>query len=125
MKPIFKIGDNDYTEYLAADGLSPVRNDLDADGSGRNLLDGLMYRARIAQKDKWIVKFDRLSEEVVKSLASDVNPEYVKITMLDPKTNRHITKTYYTSTLTYGVQRYNRSQGVTYYEGCTFNITER
>ena len=125
MKPIFKIGKNDYTSFLAEDGLSPVRNDLDTDGSGRNLLDGLMYRARIAQKDKWVVKFNRLPELVVKSIAADINPEYVQITMLDPKSNRHLTKTYYTSTLTYGVQRYDRSQNLTYYEGCTFNITER
>lgn len=125
MKPIFKIGKNDYTAFLAEDGLAPVRNDLDADGSGRNLLDGLMYRARIAQKDKWTIKFNRLPELIVKSIAADINPEYVEITMLDPKTNRHITKTYYTSTLTYGVQRYDRSQNLTYYEGCTFNITER
>lgn len=125
MKPIFKIGKNDYTAFLAEDGLAPVRNDLDADGSGRNLLDGLMYRARIAQKDKWTVKFNRLPELIVKSIAADINPEYIEITMLDPKMNRHITKTYYTSTLTYGVQRYDRSQNLTYYEGCTFNITER
>lgn len=125
MKPIFKIGKNDYTAFLAEDGLAPVRNDLDADGSGRNLLDGLMYRTRIAQKDKWTVKFNRLPELIVKSIAADINPEYVEITMLDPKSNRHITKTYYTSTLTYGVQRYDRSQNLTYYEGCTFNITER
>lgn len=125
MKPIFKIGEHDYTAFLAEDGLAPVRNDLDADGSGRNLLDGLMYRARIAQKDKWTVKFNRLPELIVKSIAADINPEYVEITMLDPKTNRYITKTYYTSTLTYGVQRYDRSQNLTYYEGCTFNITER
>ena len=125
MKPVFKIGEHDYTAFLAEDGLAPVRNDLDADGSGRNLLDGLMYRARIAQKDKWTVKFNRLPELIVKSIAADINPEYVEITMLDPKTNRHITKTYYTSTLTYGVQRYDRSQNLTYYEGCTFNITER
>lgn len=125
MKPIFKIGEHDYTAFLAEDGLAPVRNDLDADGSGRNLLDGLMYRARIAQKDKWTVKFNRLPELIIKSIAADINPEYVEITMLDPKTNRHITKTYYTSTLTYGVQRYDRSQNLTYYEGCTFNITER
>ena len=114
MKPIFKIGKNDYTAFLAEDGLAPVRNDLDADGSGRNLLDGLMYRTRIAQKDKWTVKFNRLPELIVKSIAADINPEYVEITMLDPKSNRHITKSYYTSTLTYGVQRYDRSQNLTY-----------
>lgn len=125
MRPIFKIGNIDYTAFLARDGLSPVRNDLDADGSGRNLLDGLMYRTRIAQKDKWTVKLNRAPESIIKSIAAAINPEYVEITMLDPKTNRHVTKTYYTSTLTYGVQRYEPSQGLTYYEGCTFNIIER
>ena len=44
MKPIFKIGEHDYTAFL--EKLSPVKNDLDADGSGRNILDGLMYRSR-------------------------------------------------------------------------------
>lgn len=123
MKPQFKIGNNDYTAFV--EELSPVRNDLDADGSGRNLLDGLMYRKRIAQKDKWIVKFLKLPELVMKSIAEDINPEYVKITMLDPKTNRILTKTYYTSTLTYGAQRFDKNKGYTYYEGCTFAMTER
>lgn len=123
MKPQFKINGHDYTAFI--EELSPVRNDLDADGSGRNILDGLMYRARIAQKDKWSVKFLRLPELIMKSIAEDINPEYVQITMLDPKTNRILTKTYYTSTLTYGAQRYNQSTNTTYYEGCTFNITER
>ncbi len=125
MKPVFKIGGHDYTSFLAEDGLQPVRNDLDADGSGRNLLDGLMYRTRIAQKDKWTVKFNRLPELIMQSIAKDIDPVYIKITMLDPKTNRVITKTYYTSTLTYGAQRYDRSRGITFYDGCTFNMTER
>lgn len=120
-----KIGTHDYTAFLAEDGLQPVRNDLDADGSGRNLLDGLMYRARIAQKDKWGVKFNRLPELIMKSIAQDIDPEYVDITILDPKTNRVMTKTYYTSTLTYGTQRYDRGRCITVYDGCTFNITER
>lgn len=120
-----KIGTHDYTAFLAEDGLQPVRNDLDADGSGRNLLDGLMYRARIAQKDKWAVKFNRLPELIMKSIAQDIDPEYVDITFLDPKTNRVMTKTYYTSTLTYGTQRYDKGNGITVYDGCTFNMTER
>lgn len=36
-----------------------------------------------------------------------------------------MTKTYYTSTLTYGTQRYDKGDNRTYYEGCTFNMTER
>lgn len=125
MKPVFKIGDHDYTAFIAEDGLQPVRNDLDADGSGRNLLDGLMYRTRIAQKDKWAVKFNRLPELIMKSIAEDIDPVYVNITTLDPKTNRVLTKVYCTSTLTYGAQRYDKSRGITVYDGCTFNMTER
>lgn len=123
MKPIFKIGDHDYTEFVAE--LKPVRNDLDAEGSGRNLLDGTMFRTRIAQKDKWSVSFLKLPELIMKSIAEDINPEFVQITMLDPKTNRALEKTYYTSTLTYGSQRYDKSRNLTYYEGCTFDMTER
>jgi len=125
MMPVFRIGNHDYTTFLAEDGLQPVRNDLDADGSGRNLLDGTMYRTRIAQKDKWTVKFNRLPELVMRSIAEDVDPVFVNISMLDPKTNRVLTKAYYTSTLTYGAQRYDKSTGTTYYDGCTFNMTER
>lgn len=125
IKPILKIGNHDYTAWLAEDGLAPVRNDIDADGSGRNLLDGLMYRARIAQKDKWTVKFNRMPELIMRSLAADVDGEYTDITFLDPKTNRIMTKTYYTSALTYGTQRYDKGDNRTYYEGCTFNMTER
>lgn len=123
MKPIFKIGDHDYTEFVAE--LKPVRNDLDAEGSGRNLLDGTMFRTRIAQKDKWNVSFLKLPELIMKSIAEDINPVFVQITMLDPKSNRALEKTYYTSTLTYGSQRYDKSRNLTYYEGCTFDLTER
>lgn len=123
MKPIFKIGNHDYTEFV--DTLKPVRNDIDADGSGRNLLDGEMFRTRIAQKDKWSVTFLKLPELIMKSIAEDIDPEFAKITMLDPKSNRVLEKTYYTSTLTFGSQRYDKSQNLTYYEGCTFDMTER
>lgn len=125
MKPILKIGNHDYTAFLAEDGLQPVRNDIDADGSGRNLLDGLMYRTRIAQKGKWTVKFNRLPELIMQSIAEDIDPEFANITLLDPKTNSESTKEYYTSTLTYGAQKYNKGSNTVYYEGCTFSITER
>lgn len=125
MQPIFKIGNHDYTEYVAEDGLSPVRNDLDADGSGRNIMDGTMYRTRICSKDKWTISMLRLPEVIAQRLAKDLDATYVSVTMLDPKTNRHLTKTYYCSSVTYGIQRYNRSDGLTYYDGLTFNITER
>lgn len=122
-KPIFRIGEHDYTDYIADEGLQPSKNDLDADGSGRNLLDGLMYRNRIATKDKWTVSFLRLDEAVMSELLTDMDADYVSITMLDPKVNRMVTRTYYCSTINAGVQRY--IGGRTVYDGVTFNITER
>lgn len=123
MKPIFLINGNDYTRYLAEEGLKPTKNDLDADGSGRNLLDGLMYRSRIATKMKWTVSFNRLPASVLAQLELDMDSDFVSVTMLDAKENRHIARTYYCSTINEGVQRY--IGGETVYDGVTFNITER
>lgn len=123
MKPIFKIGEHDYTAFL--EQLSPVMNDLDAEGSGRNILDGVMYRSRIAQKDSLTVKFLPLPELIMLSLAEDVMPEYVDVEILDPLTNEHLTRTYHISTRNWGDQKYNKGKGVTEYIGCNFKLTER
>lgn len=123
MKPIFKVNGHDYTRWLADEGLKPSRNDLDADGSGRNLLDGLMYRSRIASKKKWTVTFNRMNETIAAQLLSDMYPEYIRITLLDAKENRYVEREYYSSTINEGTQRYRG--GVTVYDGITFNITER
>lgn len=123
MKPILKIGTNDYTEFLEAEGLKPTRNDLDADGSGRNLLDGLMYRSRIAQKLKWTVSFNRIDEDTMARLENDMSTQYVSVTLLNPKTKAYDTRTYYCSTINNGVQRWDGHKTV--YDGVTFNLTER
>lgn len=122
-KPIFKVNGHDYTYWLADEGLKPSRNDLDADGSGRNLLDGLMYRSRIASKKKWTVTFNRMDEIIAAQLLTDMYPEFVRITTLDAKENRAIEREYYCSTVNEGIQRYRG--GRTVYDGITFNITER
>lgn len=121
--PIFKIGSRDYTEYIAAEGLKPSRNDLDKDGSGRNILNGLMYRTRIATKMKYSVTFNRLTADVLQQLENDMSPTYISVTLLEAKSDRHVTRVYYTSTINEGVQR--AIDGVTYYDGVSFDITER
>jgi hypothetical protein len=125
MKPILKINGTDYTQYLANEGLKPSRNDLDSDGSGRNLLNGLMYRSRIATKLKWTIAFNRLNEETLKAIEGDMyaNNNYISVTLLEAKTNQYVTRTYCSSTINEGVQRY--IGGKTVYDGVTFNITER
>ena len=121
--PVFIINGHDYTDLIAEDGLKPSRNDLDKDGSGRNLLDGLMYRSRIATKMKYSVSFNRMTAAQLQQLENDMNCQFISVTLLEAKTNRHVTRTYYTSTINEGVQ--HAIKGVTYYDGVAFDITER
>ena len=121
--PIFLINGHDYTDLIAADGLKPSRNDLDKDGSGRCLLSGLMYRSRIATKLKNSVSFNRMTAAQLQQLENDMSGEYITVTLLEAKTNQHSTRSYYTSTINEGVQR--ACDGVTYYDGVSFDITER
>lgn len=123
LPPIFKINNRDYAQYIAEDGLKPSRNDLDADGSGRNILNGLMYRKRIATKLKWTVSFNRLDAATMNDIETAMAPEYVSITLLEPKGNRYVERTYYCSTINNGVQRQIGDE--TYYDGVTFDIIER
>ena len=125
MVPCFIIGEHDYTEYISE--LKPSLNDLDADGSGRNILTGKMYRKLIDTKRKWTVTFLQLDETMMQQLIGDVNKQYVRVTLLDPGTNTQSQREYYCSTINPGIQRYLRdgANGKTVYDGATFNITER
>lgn len=123
MQPILRINNHDYTEYV--EELSPSRNDLDAEGSGRDVQSGEMFRIRIASKQKWDVKMLRLPEAVHRQLCEDINPQFFPATILDPETNTPATKIFYVSTVPYGVQRYDRQRQETYYDGTSFSMTER
>lgn len=124
MRPIFKIGDHDYTAFLAVDGLSPTRNSMDGPSAGRDIIDGYMERALIGQKWKWVTKFNRLPDVIMRSIAEDTNRDFVQITFLCPEANRYVTRTFYNATLNCGTQKWDRWQG-TYYDNCTFDVTER
>lgn len=121
--PMFVVNGHDYAKLITE--LKPSRNDVDSDGSGRNLLDGLMYRSRLATKRKWSVKFDRLDAKTMMQLENDMygGKDYISITLLDARVNRGVTSSYYFSTINEGVQR--SIKGKTYYDGVTFDIIER
>ena len=123
MKPVFIINGHDYAPYI--EELGSTQNGLDADGSGRNVLDGEMYRSRIAIKNKPTVSFLRLSESMMMQLLTDLYREgdYVTVSRLEPRTNTVVARTYYFSTVNEGIQRY--VGGKTVYDGVSFDITER
>lgn len=98
---------------------------MDADGSGRDIQTGTMFRTKIADKQKWEVKMLRLQEDVHKQLSDDLKAPFYTAIILDPETNSPVTKTFYTSTTPFGVQRYDKKTNTTYYDGMQFNMTER
>lgn len=122
-KPVLIINGHDYAEYI--EELTPSRNDLDADGSGRDVQTGLMYRTRIATKQKWDVKMIRLSQSLHMQLLSDISGVYFNITVLDPTTGAQATKNVYVSSVPFGAQRYDKDSGEPYYSGMSFSLTER
>ena len=123
IKPVLIINSHDYAKYI--EELTPSRNDLDAEGSGRDIQTGLMYRTRIATKQKWEVKLGRLSQAMMQQLLSDISPAFYSATVVDPNTGAQVTKTFYTSTVPFGAQRYDRESGKPYYSGMAFSMTER
>ena len=133
-KPVFMIGGIDLTNLVDWDGMKITRNDLDADGSGRNVLDGLMYRSKIATKIKIVVSFVRLSETEMKRVEDALgNSDYVSVTIRNPRTMTDSTITCYCSTVNEGVQRWVNTRfprsgtytGETVYDGVTFDLIER
>ena len=122
-EPVLIINGHDYARYVESLELS--RNDLDADGSGRDVQTGLMYRTRIGTKQKWDVKLLRLTETIHKQLLADISPVFYQATVIDPTTGAAATKTFYTSTVPFGAQRYDKETGKPVYDGMTFSMTER
>lgn len=121
MQPKVVINGHNYTKHIAE--LKPTINDVDAEGSGRDTLDALMWRSRVGRKWKWTLSFLRLDETTVKQLHADMDADFVHVTLLDPATGTHTEKEYYCSTINYGIQRYAGDKTV--YDGVTFNLTER
>ena len=122
-KPVLIINSHDYAPYV--ESLEVSQNDLDAEGSGRDVQTGLMYRTRIATKLKVEVKLLRLQQPTMQQLIGDISGVYYQATVLNPVTGAQVTKSFYTATRPFGAQRYNKETGAPYYDGVTFSMTER
>ena len=121
-KPTLTINGHDYAAYTASLELS--RNDLDADGSGRDVQTGQMVRTRIATKLKADVKMHRLQQPLMIQLMADLAAATYTARLVDPATGAAVNKTFYTSTVNQGAQRYNRETGAPFYDGVSFSMTE-
>ena len=122
-KPVLTINRHDYAGYV--EELNISRNDLDAEGGGRDVQTGLMHRTRIGSKMKIEVKLLPIQQAVHRQLIADISGVFYQVTVIDPATGAAATKTVYTSTVPFGAQRYNKETGAPYYSGMTFSMTEQ
>lgn len=121
--PVLIINGHDYAALV--EELNITNNDLDADGSGRDVQTGLMHRTRIATKMKAEVRLLRLQQPQMQQLFADIAGTYYTATVVDPTTGARVTKSFYTSERPFGAQRYNRQTGAPYYDGVAFSMIER
>ena len=121
--PVLIIGGVDYAEKCLE--LKPSGNSLDADGSGRDTQTGEMFRTKIGDKLKFDVSMDRLYEGEMATLSAVLNQTYYEASILNPATGTILTKRFYTASVPFGVQRYDKYEKRTYYDGMTFSMTEK
>ena len=123
MQPVLIINNHDYAALVEELNLS--RNDLDAEGSGRDVQTGEMFRTRVATKLKATVKLLRLQQATMQQLLTDIAQPFYSATVVDPATGAQTTRTFYTSTVPFGAQRYNKNTGAPYYDGVSFEMVEK
>ena len=121
--PVLIINGHDYAPLV--EELNIVNNDLDAEGSGRDVQTGLMHRTRIATKMKAEVRLLRLQQTQLQQLMADIAGTFYSATVVDPTTGARVTKSFYTSERPFGAQRLNRETGAPYYDGVAFSMIER
>lgn len=86
---------NDITPYIAWQGLTFSRNDVDAPDAGRDM-SGLMHRGRVASKEKMNIQTIPLTKAQSSSLQQLLFPETIQVRVTPyPRTNSaHIMNMY-------------------------------
>lgn len=97
----------DITPFIAWQGLTFSRNDVDAPDAGRDM-SGLMHRGRVAVKEKMNIQTIQLTKAQVSQLETLLYPETIEVKVTPyPRTNAAKTMSMYTNNVktTYVIHR--------------------
>lgn len=119
---VFQINGTNIMPYIAQEGLTWQRQDLDGPNAGR-AMDGTMYRDRVTTKFKFSVTCKPLTAAELSTILTLVQPEYITVTYTDPLTNTVVTKQAYSNNIP--AQYLMKIKGTEYWGGVTFPIVER
>lgn len=89
----------DIVPFIANSGLKWNRNDIDAAGSGRDTLDGLMHRSRVAQKDRFDVTCRPLKRDELQLVLGLVQPESFLVRIVDLISGESVTNVMYSNNI--------------------------
>lgn len=106
----------DYTALV--EELKLTINGLNADGSGRDVQTGLMTRTKITDKWKAELKMLRLYETDMNRLKNSLQKVSYRATA------GAASGTFYTDTIPFGSQRYDKSADESCFDGVSFTMTE-
>lgn len=113
----------DLIPYLAEGGLKWSRNDIDASSAGRDTMDGLMHRARVAIKARLDCTCRPLTQSELSTVLTAINPQWLEVQYHDPITNATVTKKMYSNNIpaTFKIMRGTTQLWV----GVTFPLIEQ
>ena len=118
---VYKINNVDYSGILEEGGLVWERNDLDAEGTGRDL-NGDMIRDRTTSKVTLKVTTIPLTTVQISALLQAIYPQTASITYTDPQQGTTVTKTMYVAKVPATCQRqYGTTQ---LWDGVSFSHIE-
>ena len=120
----FTVNNVNLLPYIAYQGLEYQLSDIDDPDTGRTM-DGTMRRGKVADKDKWKLKFrSDLTTAEVSTILTAVTHQYVSATYLSPRTNTVVTKTLYVGDRT-AAHYILREDGTVLWKNLAFSLIER
>lgn len=119
------IDGEDFTGYIDANGgYGVTRNDMDSDESGRETMDGLMHRTRIAVKAKLTIKCRPLTGSETRKILNAIYPEFVTVTYNDPRVGIRENVQMYSNNVT-SEYLFTKPDGTEWWRGINFPLVER
>lgn len=111
------------TPYIAYGGYGWQREDIDGEGSGRDLT-GELRRNRIAVKLRLDIVCTPLSGKNASLVLKTIHPEFVKVRFLDPEAGDFIERIMYSNRIPAKFLKKNRN-GTYMWQGITFPLIEK
>ena len=92
---VFEIGGADISSFIAEDGITWTRNDIDGPNAGRTI-NGKMIRDRVATKIRLDVTCRPLKQSEASTVLTSIMPEFVTVHYIDP-VDGEVTRTMYSN----------------------------